>query len=115
MDILHIPFRRRIECGRRNGAGDPMEDRFSSLRCREVINICDGCRLGCVSDVVIDLKCGRVAALVVPVPCRLFGLLGRRDDYVIPWEQVRRVGADIILIESELDKTRCPRRKREFF
>ena len=79
-----------------------MEDRFSSLRCREVINICDGCRLGCVSDVVIDLKCGRVAALVVPVPCRLFGLLGR-------------VGADIILIESELDKTRCPRRKREFF
>lgn len=45
-----------------------MEDRFSSLRCREVINICDGCRLGCVSDVVIDLKCGRVAALVVP--CR---------------------------------------------
>ena len=66
-----------------------MEDRFSSLRCREVINICDGCRLGCVSDVVIDLKCGRVAALVVPVPCRLFGLLGRRDDYVIPWEQVR--------------------------
>lgn len=77
--------------------------------------ICDGCRLGCVSDVVIDLKCGRVAALVVPVPCRLFGLLGRRDDYVIPWEQVRRVGADIILIESELDKTRCPRRKKEFF
>jgi len=56
-----------------------------------------------------------VAALVVPVPCRLFGLLGRRDDYVIPWEQVRRVGADIILIESELDKTRCPRRKKEFF
>ena len=92
-----------------------MEDRFSSLRCREVINICDGCRLGCVSDVVIDLKCGRVAALVVPVPCRLFGLLGRRDDYVIPWEQVRRVGADIILLESELDKTRCPRRKKEFF
>ena len=43
------------------------------------------------------------------------GLLGRRDDYVIPWEQVRRVGADIILIESELDKTRCPRRKKEFF
>ena len=67
------------------------------------------------ADVVIDLKCGRVAALVVPVPCRLFGLLGRRDDYVIPWEQVRRVGADIILIESELDKTRCPRRKKEFF
>ena len=49
------------------------------------------------------------------IACRLFGLLGRRDDYVIPWEQVRRVGADIILIESELDKTRCPRRKKEFF
>ena len=30
-------------------------------------------------------------------------------------QQVRRVGADIILIESELDKTRCPRRKKDFF
>ena len=38
-----------------------MMERFSHLRRKEVINICDGCRLGCVSDVVIDLKFGRVA------------------------------------------------------
>ena len=55
-----------------------MEDRFSSLRCREVINICDGCRLGCVSDVVIDLKCGRVAALVVPAKPEANGVSSSR-------------------------------------
>ena len=55
-------------------------ERFSCLQEKEVINICDGCRLGCVSDVVIDLKCGRVAALVVPdreAVARVFSEAGR--------------------------------------
>ena len=114
-DLLrYIWPRRRIECGRRNGAGDPMEDRFflaALPRGHQYLR-----------RLQARLRVGRGHRPEVrprprsscPVPCRLFGLLGRRDDYVIPWEQVRRVGADIILGESELDKTRCPRRKRNF-
>lgn len=91
-----------------------MGNRFSSLRCREVVNICDGCRLGFVSDVEIDLKCGRVVAIIVPGPCKFFGVLGRHDDFVIPWGCIRQIGDDIILVDAELDKIRLPR-KKEFF
>ena len=53
-----------------------MQCRMVELRCKEVINICDGCRLGYVGDVEVLLPEGRVAALVVPGPCRFFGLFG---------------------------------------
>lgn len=40
--------------------------RIVELRCKEVISICDGNRLGFVSDVEIDTCSGRLAAIVVP-------------------------------------------------
>ena len=48
----------------------------------------------------MDLETGQVRALVVPGRLRLFGLLGREEDTVVPWEAVRRIGADIILVEG---------------
>ena len=48
----------------------------------------------------------KVLALVVPVHCRAFGLFGRKDDFVIPWNCIRRIGSDIILVELEPDKCR---------
>ena len=42
--------------------------RFSELHCREVINLCDGARLGEVCDLVFDPVCGQITALVVPGP-----------------------------------------------
>ena len=73
----------------------------SELRYKEVINICDGSRLGYVCDVELELPVGRVVALIVPGPCRFFGLFGRECDYCIPWPCVKRIGEDIILVESD--------------
>ena len=28
-----------------------------------------------------------------------FGLLGREDDYVLPWKSIVRIGSDIVLVE----------------
>lgn len=88
-----------------------MNVRFSELKCREVINICDGCRIGFVSDLVMDCTCGNVIALVVPGRLKFFGLFGREDDYVIPWSCIRRLGSDIILVEVELERIREPCRR----
>ena len=63
-----------------------MGTRVTELRCKEVINITDGLRLGFVSDVEVQLPEGKVLALVVPGPCRFFRLFGRKDDFVIPWQ-----------------------------
>ena len=77
-----------------------MECRVSELRYKEIINVSDGSRYGWVGDVEVDLDSGQVRALVVPGRLRLFGLLGREEDRVLPWEAVRRFGADTILVET---------------
>lgn len=77
-----------------------MECRVSELRYKEIINVSDGSRYGWVGDVEVDLESGQVRALVVPGRLRLFGLLGREEDRVFPWEAVRRFGADTILVET---------------
>ena len=77
-----------------------MECRVSELRYKEIINVSDGSRYGWVGDVEVDLESGQVRALVVPGRLRLFGLLGREEDTVVPWEAVRRFGADTILVET---------------
>lgn len=73
----------------------------ADLRAREVINIVDGRRLGPMSDVEIDLEQGRVAAIVILGSHRFFGLWGRERDLVISWEQIVKVGVDVILVELD--------------
>ena len=89
--------------------------RISELKCREVINICDGCRIGCVWDAEFDSTGGNILALVVPGKPKFFGLLGREDDYVLPWGCIRRIGEDTILVEVDLKKVRVPCKKKWFF
>lgn len=76
-----------------------MECRVTELRYKEIIDIRDGTRYGCVGDVELDTASGTVKALVVCGRPRLFGLLGREEDMVFPWPSVRRIGEDIILVE----------------
>ncbi len=92
-----------------------MGNRFSNLKCKEVVSVCTGCRLGFVCDVEVDLKTGRIVALIVPAPCKGLGLIGHREEFVIPWHHVQQIGDDIILVDCDLDKCRLPRPKKEFF
>ena len=85
-----------------------MLNRFTQLRRKEVINLCDGCRLGCVGDVEVKLPEGEVRALIVFGPCRFFGLFGRGEDYYIPWDCVQKFGDDIILIDKPFRRPEGP-------
>ena len=85
--------------------------RVTDLSCKEVVCIGDGARLGYVSDVEVEVPEGQVCAVVVPGKCKFFGLLGHTEDYVIPWEAIRRVGDDIILVECRPADCCCPRPK----
>ena len=88
-----------------------MSMNFTQLQCKEVICVADGRRLGFVCDVEIDSPEGCVKAIIVPGPCRFLGLFGRKDDYVIPWQCIRRIGPDIILVEVKPEDCCVPRHK----
>lgn len=83
------------------------------MRYCEVINLCTGQRLGYVSDVDIDVQRGCIISIIVPGPCRFFGLFGREDDYIIPFECITKLGEDIILVEisGAYSRGKCNRRR----
>ncbi|MGN0407936.1 MAG: YlmC/YmxH family sporulation protein [Bacteroides sp.] len=78
--------------------------RICDFHDKEVVNIKDGCILGCVADVDFDCKTGCICALVVPGPSKLCGLFGRDVEYVIPFKCVVNIGADVILVDVILEK-----------
>ena len=73
--------------------------RIVDLRNKEVINVKDGSRIGCVNDVEVDIKCAKVVAIVIYGRLKLFGILGREEDIVIKWENIEVVGEDTILVK----------------
>lgn len=76
---------------------------FSELRKLEVINLCDGSRMGCISDVEFDLCLGNITAIMVPKKTD-FSDLFKRDrcrNLRIPWCQIERIGDETILVRYE--------------
>ena len=88
-----------------------MGARFTDLQCKEVICLNDGRRLGFITDVLVEVPEGKICAIVVPGPCKYMGLLGRRDDYVVSWDCIRRIGPDIVLVDTKPEDCRVQRPK----
>ena len=92
--------------------GDFMISYFSELRYKEVIDVNSGFRLGYACDMEFDDAEGRIVSLVTPGRAKFFGLLGREDDYVLPWQSIVRIGDDIILVDCKGEVSRRKRRRR---
>ena len=92
-----------------------MPCRLQELRKKEVINACNGCRIGYVDDLEVDTKCARVIALIVYGRPRFFGLFGQCDDFYILWEKIRLIGEDAILVENSVQKMPRKAKKRHNF
>lgn len=86
-----------------------MSVKFTELQCKEVICVSDGRRLGFVTDVLVEMPEGKVCAILVPGPCKLLGVAGRQDDYVIPWSAICRIGPDIVLVDTKPEECRVRR------
>ena len=66
---------------------------------KEVINIADGKRLGFVQDVTADLESGLITSIIVPGNAKLFNVFSKDSDIVIPWQNIKCIGDDVILVE----------------
>jgi YlmC/YmxH family sporulation protein len=73
--------------------------RAVDFRQKEVINIIDGKRLGFVNDIDVDLNTGELKAIIVPGTSRFLGLFTGGQDVVIPWNKIKKIGEDTILVE----------------
>ena len=77
-----------------------MQDKGLDFKHKEVVNITDGKRLGYVQDVCADLDSGRITSIIVPGGTnKLMSLFSNTNDIVIPWEKIRCISEDLILVE----------------
>ena len=75
--------------------------RFCELERKEVINVTDCKCLGNVRDLEFDEKDGCIRALIVPLPGKYLGCIGREFEIFIPWCRIVKIGPDIILVDID--------------
>lgn len=73
--------------------------RINDFKYKDVVNA-QGIRLGFVGDVELDTQNAALTAIVIYGKYRLFGLFGREEDTVIPWENIEVIGEDTILVNA---------------
>ena len=54
---------------------------------------------GYVQDVTADLGTGMITSIIVPGNSAKFSFFVSNNEIVIPWEQIKCIGEDIILVE----------------
>lgn len=54
---------------------------------------------GYVQDVTADLKTGVITSIIVPGSNKMFNIFGSSNEIVIPWEKIKCIGDEIILVE----------------
>lgn len=75
--------------------------RFDDLRCKEIINIKTGCKLGFPDDLEFETHTAKVCKLIVYGRAKFFGFLGRDEDFIIAWSDIEVIGEDTILVSCE--------------
>ena len=76
------------------------------LRELEVVNICDGEKIGYPGDFELDIDCGQILSLIVP-ECDRFNFFGKRRERIIPWDKIECIGEDTILVRFTNEECQC--------
>lgn len=65
---------------------------------KDVVQLGSGVKLGRADDLELEVTSAQVCSLILRGRPRWFGLLGRGEDLVIPWQQIETIGEDVILV-----------------
>ncbi len=77
--------------------------KVSEVKMKEVINISNGERLGYIYDFELDLEKGTIIAMVLPGNGKSLSFFSKSYDVLIHWEDIVRIGTDIILVNFKED------------
>ena len=65
---------------------------------KDVIRLSNGENLGRIDDIEFEEKSARLTAVVLHGRSRCLGLLGSDDDLVIPWQSIKTIGTDAVMV-----------------
>ncbi|BAH06290.1 YlmC/YmxH family sporulation protein [Clostridium kluyveri] len=79
------------------------KDLFSltNLRDMEVIDINTGIKLGFIKDLKVNCKEHRIISIILPSQTGKVSFFNKNEDLEVPWDNVRKIGVDVILVDGE--------------
>lgn len=72
---------------------------INNLKVMEVIDVNTGAKIGFIKDIKIDCDEYKIEALLLPTQKNNW--FGKQDMLEIPWEKVKKVGIDVILVDVD--------------
>ncbi|MEC1156928.1 YlmC/YmxH family sporulation protein [Cytobacillus horneckiae] len=72
--------------------------RISDFQMKDVVNVADGRKLGNIDDIDINLNNGKIDAVIVGGSGKMLGLFRKDEDLIIPWNNILKIGEDVILV-----------------
>lgn len=70
----------------------------NNIRTMEVIDVESGKKLGFIKDLVVDCDNYKIISLIIPE--EKLSLFGREGSVEIPWENIWKIGIDVILVKD---------------
>ena len=78
-----------------------MCNKIEELRNKQVVCIRSGEVLGYIGDIEFNIQSGKIETLVIFGKNRSFGLFGKAEDIIIPWDDIEVIGSQTVLVKSE--------------
>lgn len=78
--------------------------RIDELKNKQVVCINDGFVLGYIGDIELDTESGNLTAIIIFGRPRLLGLIGKQDDIIIPWKDIKVIGKETVLVTADSSK-----------
>lgn len=72
---------------------------LNELKCKEVINIENGERIGYIDDIEFESENGTIIAFVIYGRTRFWGIFGKDDDIILTCKDIKLIGKDAILVK----------------
>lgn len=72
---------------------------MSDLQTKEIIDISTGRRIGIITDIIVDTK-GNITKLILDKKIGKRILSPSKEDLELTWNQIIKIGDDIILVDS---------------
>jgi len=71
---------------------------INNLRQMEIIDINSGSKMGYIKDLKVDCEEYRIISIVIPT--QKSSWFNKNNSIEIPWENVKKIGVDVILVDG---------------
>lgn len=89
--------------------------RIDEMKNKQVVCVADGCVLGYISDIELDTEKGTLTSIVIYGRPRFFGLFGSREDIVIPYDEIKVIGAETVLVSTAVNLSFKDKKRKSRF